>query len=123
MAIDELEIRWRYGSASYTLTIDADGAPHLALSARPDGRSDPAPLAARPAPRGGPERRGKPWTDEEEAEIRASHEAGESAGAIAKALGRSHGAVQARLVKLGLISAEDAGLRFPVRPPADRDEP
>ena len=45
----------------------------------------------------------KKWTAEEDADIEARHKRGESVKAIAEALGRQTGAVQTRLVKLGLI--------------------
>ncbi len=45
----------------------------------------------------------KKWTAEEDADVAARHNRGESIKAIADALGRQSGAIQARLVKLGLI--------------------
>jgi ATP-dependent DNA helicase PIF1 len=45
----------------------------------------------------------KRWTAEEDADVAARYNRGESIKAIASALGRQSGGVQARLVKLGLI--------------------
>ncbi len=45
----------------------------------------------------------KKWTVEEDADVSARHERGETVKAMAAALGRQEGGVRARLVKLGLI--------------------
>jgi hypothetical protein len=45
----------------------------------------------------------KKWSADEDADISARHERGESVKAIAAALGRQEGGIRARLVKLGLI--------------------
>jgi hypothetical protein len=45
----------------------------------------------------------KKWTAEEDADVCARYKRGESAKAIAAALGRQDGGIRARLVKLGLI--------------------
>jgi hypothetical protein len=48
-----------------------------------------------------------PWTKEEEQAIRRRYEAGESVEAIARAHKRSPRAIELRLQRLGLISAEN----------------
>lgn len=62
-----------------------------------------------------PSNSGKPWTVEEEARLAAGHAAGQSPRELAAMTRRSRGAVKARLVKLGLIDASEAGsLRYRV---------
>lgn len=87
------------------------------------------PAASR---RPGPANRGKPWTAEEEERAHAAWSAGDDAADIARALGRSRGAVMARLVRLGLVDEAEAGLRYPTqgaggagssRPPAEPEAP
>ncbi len=62
-----------------------------------------------------PTNSGRPWTVEHEARIAAGHAEGRTAAELARTVGRTSMAVQARLVRLGLLDADDAGsLRFPV---------
>ena len=72
------------------------------------------PAGANP-PRPGPTNRGKPWTADEEARAHAAWAAGDDAADIGRALGRSRGAVMARLVRLGLVDEAEAGLRYPAQ--------
>jgi len=131
LALEEVVLSWRAGGVSHTLTVDADGVPRLLSggaaeeprAAAPSRRrkrtgEEPAPDAEE-APPAAPvdparARRGKPWTTDEEAYIRAGFEAAEPPAALGRRIGRSAGAVTARLVVLGLLSAEEAGLRYPV---------
>ncbi|MFZ5478096.1 MAG: hypothetical protein ACOZNI_15080 [Myxococcota bacterium] len=101
MSVDTIEVVWRVGAREFKFVLGADGTPRL----------DPPPAPAR---RPGPPNRGRPWSPEEEEEIRARLDAAEDAGAIAERLGRSRGAVLARAVRLGLLTEEEAGLRYPV---------
>jgi hypothetical protein len=123
MSIEELEINWRVGAHRYSLVLTPDGRPHLtgpagavealgnSAGATAAGPPD-APAAAPPRP--GPERRGKAWSELEEAHVCDGFARGDTPGAIAAALGRTSGAVRARLVRFGLLTEEEAGLRYPV---------
>ncbi len=71
-----------------------------------------------PPARSGPANRGRPWSAEEEDRLRAAWDAGDDPPDIARALSRSRGAVLARAVKLGLVGADEVGLRF-TEPRAD----
>lgn len=51
-----------------------------------------------------PQNAGKPWTDMEEEKLLDEFDAGMTASAIAKEHGRSRGAIESRLVKLGRIA-------------------
>lgn len=67
----------------------------------------------RPARPKDPERprAGSPWTEAEEQQMRDAFDAESSIPAIASNLGRTAGAVTARLAKLGLIDS-DTGVRL-----------
>ncbi|MSQ01384.1 MAG: hypothetical protein EXR71_05750 [Myxococcales bacterium] len=69
--------------------------------------------AALAAPGHEESRHGKAWTAEEEDRVRSFWEAGGDPAEIGRALGRSRGAVSARLVRLGLLDEADANLRWP----------
>ena len=119
--------------------IAADQAFHLTLAPPeptlelPDGRSvtlrvdawlalrdalrlvSPEPeVEARPAVTN----RGKPWDPADEQHLADAFANGEEPTAIARTLGRSRGAVVARLVRLGLMEEAGAGLRYPPKPHA-----
>jgi hypothetical protein len=112
MSIELLEVSWRVGADRFSFVLTPDGTPHLT---GPGVRelTEAAEPTARPAPTG-PARRGKAWSDDEEAQLRARFTQGGTPGAIATALGRTSGSVRARLVRLGLLDEEAAGLRYPV---------
>jgi len=115
MSIEELEINWRVGAHRYSLVLTPDGRPHLSGPVAAGPLPEAAGFDAPPAtPRPGPARRGKAWSDEDEAQVRGGFARGETPGAIAAALGRTSGAVRARLVRFGLLTEEEAGLRYPV---------
>lgn len=128
MDILELSIRWRSPAGTHHLVVGEDGVPHLTEAAPTSdlwsAAWDPAALEppprppARVRPRASAPKRGKPWSEEEEAILRDGFAADEPHAAIAERIGRTPGAVLARLVKLGLVEAASAGLRFPPRPPA-----
>jgi hypothetical protein len=98
MKLDFLEIRWT-----------EDGEPRQLIFG-----GDDLPPAGTVSPRPGPARRGRPWSEEEEGALRDGFGRGESPEALAKGTGRTAGAVRARLVKLGLLDAAEAGLRYPL---------
>jgi len=63
-----------------------------------------------------PENAGRPWTDEEEAQLSQAFESGHSVLDLAKEHKRSRIAIEARLVKLGKISAAQSGtMRYPIK--------
>ncbi len=63
-----------------------------------------------------PENAGRPWSDEEEARLGKAFEAGKTVLDLAQEHKRSRIAIEARLVKLGKISAEQSGtLRYPIK--------
>ena len=72
----------------------------------------PATVNTRPRPPG-PANRGRPWTSQDEERACAAFDSGDDPADISKALGRTRGAVLARLVRLGLLDEEEAGLRYP----------
>ncbi len=76
-----------------------------------------------PTPRPGPQNRGKAWTSGDEAHIAEAFHAGTHPREIALAVGRTHGSVIARLVRLGHLSEEDAGLRYPAARLVRADDP
>ena len=112
------------GGAELALRSTADG---LVLEGAPESREgwkalrtvldlvldDPAPAPA-PAARPGPPNRGRAWSAEEDARLLARFDADGEVAALARELGRTRGAVRARLAKHGRLPAE--GLRWPVTP-------
>ena len=59
-------------------------------------------------------RKGRPWTDNEETRVLLAFDAGDGVADIARALGRSRAGVLARLAKLGRVDAAEVGLRYPI---------
>jgi hypothetical protein len=118
--IDHLELTWRAGADAWTLTLDADAPPRLERHAPGDPDSEtPAPpdRSARPTrPAARNPRRGQAWSAEDEEHLKSAFADGISLTAVAASLGRSEGALRARLVRLGLMDESEAGLRFPVAP-------
>ncbi|HVY05352.1 MAG TPA: hypothetical protein VHB46_05200 [Burkholderiales bacterium] len=84
-----------------------DGAPAPAPSAL--ARQPAAPATAKSAP----ENSGRPWSEEEDARLGQSHDAGKSIDELAGLHKRSKWAIEARLARLGKIPAPPT--RFPVR--------
>lgn len=118
MIIEELEITWRSGARTHRLVLDVDGIPTLdGVSDTRPARREPEPRPERSDARPGAERRGKVWTEDEETRLREGFAAGEDPAALGRAIGRTRGAVAARLVRLGLLTEEAAGLRYPVQRP------
>lgn len=115
---DVFEVHWRVGGRAFSLVIAPDGTPQLGgeVSAGAPASPPPVPPPVLPPVPTGPANRGRAWTEEDEARIRAGHEAGEGTEVLAAAVGRSRGAVLARLVKLGLVDPAEADLRYPVTP-------
>ncbi len=63
-----------------------------------------------------PENAGRPWSDEEEARLGKAFESGKTVLDLAQEHKRSRIAIEARLVKLGKISAEQsATMRYPIK--------
>ena len=110
MFSEVFEVHWRVGGRAFALVIAPDGTPTLAAAA---GVSGGAPASSPPA-RVRPANRGRPWRPEDDERIRLGHATGEGTEVVAAELGRSRGAVVARLVKLGLVDPAEAGLRYPV---------
>ncbi len=130
--LDVFEVSWRVGAGEYRFS-----SPRSVFTL-PDGAELALPLAAWaglrevlrllpvapgeaseasvPLPSGKPTptNRGKAWLPEEEERCAAAWTSGDEPAEIAVALGRSRGAVLARLVKLGLLEEGEAELRFPV---------
>jgi hypothetical protein len=78
----------------------------LALDAAPRvGASEPSAPTGKKPPSSG---EGSAWTAEEEARMVAAFEAGTKPAVIAEAHGRTRGAINSRLKKLGLIEGGDA---------------
>ena len=96
MAIESVCITWKDEKGAHTLELGESG-------------QESASPRRRPAPPQG----GKPWTAEQEQRVREGFGGVEDAGELATELGRTRGAVLARAVKLGLLSLEAAGLRYP----------
>ena len=70
----------------------------------------------------GANRRGNPWTPEEEESLASAFDAGKSVEEIVRGGMRSRAAIEARLVKLGRLdpAAVTVTLRYPPKPPADK---
>lgn len=62
-----------------------------------------------------PANAGKPWTDEEEKQLGAAYDAGESIPALCKTYARTKGSITARLFKLGKIEQNPYAVQTPVR--------
>jgi len=63
-----------------------------------------------------PENAGRPWSDEEEALLGKAFESGKTVLDLAQEHKRSRIAIEARLVKLGKIPAEQSGpMRYPIK--------
>ncbi len=63
-----------------------------------------------------PENAGRPWSDEEEAQLGQAFESGKTVLDLAQEHKRSRIAIEARLVKLGKISAPQSGtMRYPIK--------
>lgn len=112
MFFDDLTVSWRVGATAYTLHFPFGGPPRF--DERPLDPFEPA-MEFRPQST----RRGKPWTADEEARLAAAHEGGATPAELAELFQRSKGAVNARLVRLGLLEEATAGLRYPVSPRKD----
>ena len=67
----------------------------------------------------GPPNAGRPWSNDEDDALASAFDAGETIGALAARLGRTRGAINARLVKLGKIEMPQ-GLRLRGEPGASR---
>lgn len=78
-------------------SVDVVRALHVALEALSRSSAFNGPEDASPG------RNGRPWTPEEDAELKRAFEAGEGKAAIMAAHQRSAGGISSRLVKLGLI--------------------
>ena len=78
---------------------------------------NPARTGERSAPqKDQPENAGRPWSDEEEAQLGQAFESGKNILDLAKEHKRSRIAIEARLVKLGKISAAQSGtMRYPIK--------
>lgn len=108
-SLQRLEIAWTDDTGAYTLTLDPTGALRL------QGPPPAANASARPV-RPAPPRRGARWDDDEQESLRTSHAAGVPVKALAEAHERSEGSIRAQLVRMGLLTAEEAQLRYPPRP-------
>ena len=130
------DLTWTVADQSFRLVPPAmaDAAPGATL-VLPDGGTVSLPLAAwvalrdalhllSPARRaGGPTNRGQPWAAAMEERMATAFGAGDDPQEIALALGRTRGAVLARLVRLGLMDEATAGLRYPARPAPRAETP
>lgn len=81
------------GPLSHPATVDALRAAAAALRAGPPGKT----------PRELPAQAGKPWDTVEDEMLATEFDAGETMAAMARAHGRTRGAIKARLVRLGKI--------------------
>lgn len=122
------DLVWTAADQTFRLAMSATPAPEPTLHL-PDGRAIvltvPAWLALRDAlraldPNGtvkpnrpGPANRGKPWAPDDDERVSTGFQAGIEPAAIAREVGRTRGAVVARLVRLGLMEESAAGLRYP----------
>lgn len=113
---DELYVAWHTDAGTFRLSVDPGGRPTLTGPANPP--EPPSPDPSRPAAGARradhPAARGRKWTEAEDAELAARFDQGEDPVALAERFERSAGAIRARLVRLGLLDAEAAGLRYPV---------
>jgi len=77
---------------------------------------NPTRTSERSAQKSPPENAGRPWSDEEEARLAAAFESGKAILDLAQEHKRSRIAIEARLVKLGKISAQQSTpLRYPIQ--------
>ena len=84
--------------ALFAAVFALDAAPRVGVA------EPPAPTAKKPPSSG----EGSAWTAEEEARMVAAFEAGTKPAVIAEDHGRTRGAINSRLKKLGLIEGGDA---------------
>lgn len=125
------DLVWTAADQTFRLALSATPAPEPTLHL-PDGRAIalpvPAWLALRDAlialdpeaprvraVRPGPANRGKPWSPADDERVSTGFQAGIEPAGIAREVGRTRGAVVARLVRLGLMEEAAAGLRYPAR--------
>jgi hypothetical protein len=92
--------RWTLTTPDCSVELSASALCALAEALVRLGLVAPPPTRSQPKR----ERAGKPWTDEEDAELEQQHQGGTSRREIARLHGRSVGAITARLVHLGLES-------------------
>ena len=84
-------------------------SPAPAASRSAPAKQDSAPTTAKP----GLENSGRPWSEEEDARLGSTYDAGQSIDELAGIHKRSKWAIEARLARLGKIPAPPT--RFPVR--------
>ena len=78
-----------------------------------DNAAPPASLKPTTAGKSGPENSGRPWSEEEDARLGKTYDAGKSIEELAGMHKRSKWAIEARLARLGKIPAPPS--RFPAR--------
>ena len=115
MSLLQFELHWSAGGVRHAFVIHPDGSPRLSASAITAAETA-TERATGSGSSPGPTRRGKGWTEADDAWLREGFARAETPTALAGELGRSSGAVRARLVRMGLLDAADAGLRYPVAP-------
>ena len=78
--------------------------------------SNPVQAGERATQKNQPENAGRPWSDEEEMQLGQAFESGKTVLDLAQEHKRSRIAIEARLVKLGKISAPQSGtMRYPIK--------
>lgn len=77
--------------------------------------SDGAPPTAAPPGRPRPQAAGARWTDEEDARLASEFDGGVAVAEIARLHGRTTGAINSRLVKLGKVDPDSVNVRERVR--------
>jgi hypothetical protein len=83
---------------------DTVRALYMAIAGLPRGRQAPKPADEA--------RAGQPWSDAEDQELRNAIAAGMQIRAIARAHKRTDGAIESRLVRLGLFESRDDARQF-----------
>ena len=92
------------------VAVEALGNPSRSKASAPQGKS-------------GFENAGRPWSQEEDARLGRTFDAGKSIEILAEEHKRSRFAIEARLVKLGRIEEPSTAPRFPVKKNAAAERP
>jgi hypothetical protein len=113
------EVRWGNGAGAWMVRkSEVDGSAMLSRAEAtfvfPADELADLQSALQLLQRRGPPSQGRPWTAEADADLAAAFEGGEAVTSLAERMGRTRGAITARLIKLGKLE-DDGSRRWPLR--------